>query len=92
MKDTIGLKSEIPSTNTSRAPIKCTYILNLNFLAQFGGELREEQTQKMRKTDQKIEFFEAARKNNETLKLRPQRAHLRHLLNVYINFQLLSSI
>ena len=30
------------------------YMPNFNFLAQFGGQLCEEQTQKIRKTDQKI--------------------------------------
>ena len=62
------------------------HILNFNFLTLFGGELCDEQTQKMRKM-RKLVRGETGLKSRD-----PQKPHLGPLLNVHTKFQLLSSI
>ena len=62
------------------------YIPNFSSLAQFEGELCEEQTKKMKKKNgQKTSFL--GQKNRD-----PQKAHLGPLVKVHTQFKLLSSI
>ena len=68
------------------------HIPNFSFLAQFGGQLCEEQTQKIRRPGQTT-TSEGLSGGDMGLKSRdPQKVHLGHLLNVHTCFQLPSSI
>ena len=53
------------------------------FFAQFGGELCEEQTQKIRKNDQKPTYLKLLRDENRLKSLDPKNAHLGHSPNVH---------
>ena len=63
-------KKSRPPKGTSKASSKRTYLIS-KFLAQFGRELCEGQTQKIRKNDQKTHTFEAVkgRKGDEWTRL-----------------------
>ena len=78
-------------------------MINFNFLAQFGGELCEKQTQKIQKirksNKKKITFLglwdckgEEERGAGKLKSRYHQTAHLEHLLNVHTVFQLYSLI
>ena len=66
--------------------------LNFNFLAQFGGELCEEKTQKIRKTKQKTIFLRLWGGVMRLKSRNSQKAHLWLSPSSYIKFQLVSSI
>ena len=86
-----GAEKSRPPKGTSRTHY-LMYIPDFKFLVQLGGELCEEQIQKMRKNNQntislRLQGGEMGLKSRD-----PQKALLRHLLNVYTEFQLLSLI
>ena len=71
------------------------YIPNFSFLAQFGGELCEEKTQKtqkMKKPDPKPLLWGFEGSKIVLKSQNPKKAHLRLLLNVHTKFQLPTSI
>ena len=71
------------------------YILNFNFLAQFGGELCEKRTRKMiemKKLDQKLLLWDCEGLKSGLKSPGLQKAHLELQPNVHTKFQLLSSI
>ena len=69
------------------------YILNFSFLAQFGGVLCDEQTQKIRKNHQKPVSLRLLRHEMGLKSRDPRKRHIEaHLLNVHIKFQLRSPI
>ena len=71
------------------------HIPNFSLLAQFGGELCEEQTQKMRKLrkpDQKTIFLRLWGNAMDLKTHNPQKERLGCLMNVYIKFPFPSSI
>ena len=59
------------------------YIPNFTFLAQFGGGLCEEQTQKLRKNDRKITFWGLLRDEMGLKSRDPRETHLGLLPNVH---------
>ena len=72
------------------------YIPNLNFPAQFGGELSEKQTKKIRKTNQEITpLGDALRGFNKAEESKPPKGTSRNYIKStysYIKFQLSDSI
>ena len=74
-------RSRLPK-GTSKTPTKCTYSISAHYI-QFGGELREEQTQKIRKPDQKTTSLGLCRGEIGLKSRDPQKVHLGHLLNVH---------
>ena len=75
------LKSRNFSKGTSRVPTECTYLISI--LGQFGGELCEEKTQKVRKSDQKPTSLRSLRGNMGLKNWDPQKVHLEYLLNIH---------
>ena len=59
-KDSMGQKSQ-DLQKAHLGSLLNGYAYNLKFLSQFGRDLCEKQTQKTRKMDQKLTFFEAMR-------------------------------
>ena len=70
------------------------YIIHFKFLAQFVGELCEEQTQEMiemKKTRPKTTSLGLRGVEMKSKSRDPQKANLGHLLNIHTEFQLTSS-